>query len=157
MAWPSELQRIIASAEKQGCKVLLAEIGPGDHMSHRARIVVEKNGAKVLNSGQGSINADGFFEFGMRLGGPITEDEWQQMQPAVKSPIGDETKALLEEAMHALLYIDAHMETERVPVAKKIAEHIGHPWPPYPDAKDEDDEEDYENPGAHGTPGGPDL
>lgn len=79
MNWPVELSRIIASAEKQGCRILLAELSPGDHMSHRARIVVEKDGVKVMNSGQGTVNADGFFEFGLRLGGPISDDEWQKI------------------------------------------------------------------------------
>lgn len=49
---------------------------------------------------------------------------------------------LLAEAMHMLLYVDAHMASERMPLAGQIAKVIGHPWPPYPDAKDEDDESD---------------
>lgn len=48
--------------------------------------------------------------------------------------------ALLEEAMHMLLYVDAHMN-ERIAVAKKIAHAIGHPWPPYPNAVDDDDDD----------------
>jgi len=44
--------------------------------------------------------------------------------------------ALLEEAMHALLYVDAHM-SERIEVAEKIARAIRHPWPPYEDDEDE--------------------
>ena len=46
---------------------------------------------------------------------------------------------LMEEAMHALLYVDAHMN-ERVEVAKKLATAIGHRWPPYDDDTEEDDE-----------------
>lgn len=80
MKWPIELRKIIESAERQGCKVLLAEIGPGDQMSHRARIVVEKDGVKVVNGGQGIIGGEGLFEFGLRVGGPITEAEWELMQ-----------------------------------------------------------------------------
>jgi hypothetical protein len=50
---------------------------------------------------------------------------------------------LLAEAMHMLLYVDANMQSERVPLAEKIAKFIGHRWPPYPSAyKDDDDEGD---------------
>lgn len=48
---------------------------------------------------------------------------------------------LLGEAMHMLLYVDAHMASERMPLAKRIADFIKHPWPPYPDARDEDDDD----------------
>lgn len=33
-------------------------------------------------------------------------------------------------AMHCLLHVDADI-TERIEVAKEVAEAIGHPWPPY--------------------------
>lgn len=44
--------------------------------------------------------------------------------------MSDETKALLEEAMHELLHVDASMN-DRIEVAKKVATAIGHRWPPY--------------------------
>lgn len=44
--------------------------------------------------------------------------------------MSDDLKALLEEAMHCLLHVDAHIN-ERISVAKKLAEAIGHDWPPY--------------------------
>jgi len=46
-----------------------------------------------------------------------------------------------EEAMHALLEADSHVN-DRIAAAKKIAEVIGHPWPPYPDATDPEGDDD---------------
>lgn len=45
-----------------------------------------------------------------------------------------------EEAMHALLHVDAHM-SERTEAAKAVADAIGHPWPPYTDDEMEDGDE----------------
>lgn len=63
------LQSICDSAERQGCTVVSAVIGPGDHMPYRATITVEKDGQRVVNAGQGWING-GKFEWGMRYTGP---------------------------------------------------------------------------------------
>lgn len=59
-------------------------------------------------------------------------------------------RAAAEEAMHALLHVDAHMN-ERLEVAKAVAEALALPWPPYPVLEMcEWCEEPVTNGGSHG-------
>jgi len=82
MEFPNALRKYINSAEKQGGRVLLAQLGPGDHMPHRALLVAEKDGVKFMMSGQGSIEADGLFAFGLSFTKTIDDAEWERLRPA---------------------------------------------------------------------------
>jgi hypothetical protein len=67
--WPSELQHLVDSAERQGCEVVSAVFD-----GERARIVVEKDGRRFHNSGPGRV-VDGKFEFFLRLSGPVDDED----------------------------------------------------------------------------------